>query len=53
MSAVTLIRLSMLLQHDTYHAGEINRIRSLLAGEDRWAWQIFEGIPAPPEEPRG
>jgi uncharacterized damage-inducible protein DinB len=41
--------LSMLLQHDTYHAGEINRIRSVLAGEDRWAWQIFEGIPAPPE----
>jgi uncharacterized damage-inducible protein DinB len=36
--------LSTLLQHDTYHAGEINHIRSLLAGEDRWAWQIFEGI---------
>jgi uncharacterized damage-inducible protein DinB len=36
--------LSMLLQHDTYHAGEINRIRSLLAGEDRWQWQISLGI---------
>jgi hypothetical protein len=36
--------LSMLLQHDVYHAGEINRIRSLLEGEDRWNWQIFEGI---------
>ncbi len=36
--------LSMLLQHDLYHAGEINRMRALLAGEDRWNWQIFEGI---------
>lgn len=39
--------LSMLLQHDTYHAGEINRIRALLAGEDRWQWQILEGIGSP------
>ena len=36
--------LSTLLQHDVYHAGEINHIRALLAGEDRWNWQIFEGI---------
>ena len=36
--------LSTLLQHDLYHAGEINRQRALLAGEDRWNWQIFEGI---------
>lgn len=42
--------LSMLLQHDLYHAGEINRMRALLAGEDRWHWQIFEGI-APVAEP--
>jgi len=35
--------LSMLLQHDAYHAGEINHIRSLLGGEDRWQWQIEEG----------
>jgi len=34
---------SMLLQHDLYHAGEINHIRSLLAGEDRWRWQIYFG----------
>jgi uncharacterized damage-inducible protein DinB len=34
--------LSMLLQHDVYHAGEINHIRSLLAGDDRWRWQMFE-----------
>lgn len=36
--------LSTLLQHDVYHAGEINRMRSILAGEDRWAWQIALGI---------
>jgi hypothetical protein len=36
--------LSTLLQHDVYHAGEINRMRSLLAGEDRWQWQIELGI---------
>lgn len=36
--------LSVLLQHDAYHAGEINRMRALLAGEDRWEWQILEGI---------
>jgi hypothetical protein len=37
--------LSTLLQHDVYHAGEINRMRSILAGEDRWKWQIDVGIP--------
>jgi uncharacterized damage-inducible protein DinB len=26
--------LSTLLQHDVYHAGEINRMRSVLSGED-------------------
>jgi uncharacterized damage-inducible protein DinB len=36
--------LSVLLQHDVYHAGEVNRMRALLAGEDRWAWQIELGI---------
>ena len=25
-----------LIQHDTYHAGEINYIRSLASGDDRW-----------------
>jgi uncharacterized damage-inducible protein DinB len=24
--------------HDFYHAGEINHLRSLLSGEDRWRW---------------
>ncbi|HEY8167257.1 MAG TPA: DinB family protein [Candidatus Limnocylindrales bacterium] len=36
--------LSTLLQHDAYHAGEINRMRALLAGEDRWQWQISLGV---------
>jgi DinB superfamily len=30
--------ISTILQHDAYHAGEINHIRSLLAGDDRWHW---------------
>jgi len=33
-----------MLQHDVYHAGEINRMRSTLSGEDRWQWQIDVGI---------
>ena len=36
--------LSTLLQHDVYHAGEINRMRSILSGEDRWQWEIAVGI---------
>lgn len=36
--------LSTLLQHDAYHAGEINHLRSLLAGDDRWRWQQTLGI---------
>lgn len=30
--------ISIMLAHDTYHAGEINRHRSLLHGGDRWAY---------------
>lgn len=30
--------ISMLLQHDTYHAGEINHLRSVLARDDGWRW---------------
>jgi DinB superfamily len=30
--------LSTLLQHDAYHAGEINHIRALLDGDDAWKW---------------
>lgn len=28
--------LKVLIQHDTYHAGEINHLRALLQGNDRW-----------------
>ena len=31
--------LSTMLQHDLYHAGEINHLRSQLLGDDRWRWQ--------------
>ena len=29
---------STMIEHDLYHAGEINHVRSLLAGNDRWAY---------------
>ena len=28
--------MSIVLEHDTYHAGEINHIRALLQGNDEW-----------------
>jgi uncharacterized damage-inducible protein DinB len=28
--------IEILIVHDTYHAGEINRLRSILQGNDRW-----------------
>jgi uncharacterized damage-inducible protein DinB len=31
--------MSVLIQHDMYHAGEINHIRALLQGNDAWAWE--------------
>jgi hypothetical protein len=30
--------ISTLLEHDTYHAGEINHIRALLLSDDGWKW---------------
>ena len=47
--------LAVLLQHDVYHAGEVNRMRALFAGEDRWNWQISMGIDplAEPEHDAG
>jgi hypothetical protein len=30
--------ISVLIQHDTYHAGEINHVRSLLTANDKWKW---------------
>lgn len=31
--------LRTMLEHDLYHAGEINHLRSIIAGRDRWAWE--------------
>jgi uncharacterized damage-inducible protein DinB len=31
--------IGVMIEHDLYHAGEINHIRSLLQGNDRWAWE--------------
>ena len=28
---------AVMIQHDLYHAGEINHLRSLYGGDDRWA----------------
>ena len=28
-----------MIRHDDYHAGEINHIRALMQGNDRWAWE--------------
>ena len=32
----TRVLMSIVLEHDTYHAGEINHIRALLQGNDEW-----------------
>jgi hypothetical protein len=31
--------ISTMIQHDLYHAGEINHLRSLRSGRDRWAYE--------------
>lgn len=28
----------IMIEHDIYHAGEVNHIRSLMSGDDRWAF---------------
>lgn len=30
--------INVMVQHDLYHAGEINHIRALRQGNDRWPW---------------
>jgi hypothetical protein len=30
--------ISVVIEHDLYHAGEINHLRALIQGNDRWAW---------------
>jgi hypothetical protein len=32
----------VMIQHDLYHAGEINHLRSLCQGTDRWAYETGE-----------
>ena len=31
--------INTMVQHDVYHAGEINHIRALRQGNDRWPWE--------------
>jgi hypothetical protein len=31
--------IAVMIQHDQFHAGEINHIRALRQGNDRWAWE--------------
>ena len=30
--------ISTIAQHDVYHAGEVNHVRSILASDDAWRW---------------
>ena len=32
--------IATIIQHDTYHAGEINHLRALRRGADRWAYEL-------------
>ena len=32
--------INAMIQHDLYHGGEINHIRVLRQGNDRWAWEL-------------
>jgi hypothetical protein len=34
--------IAVMIQHDLYHAGEINHLRSLRHGTDRWAYEVAE-----------
>jgi len=31
--------ISVVIEHDVYHAGEINHLRAQRQGDDRWPWQ--------------
>jgi len=35
--------IAAMITHDAYHAGEINHLRSILAGEDRWRYEQSDG----------
>lgn len=32
------------IEHDLYHAGEINHIRALKQANDRWAWEANQSV---------
>jgi len=32
--------IAVTIEHDLYHAGEINHLRALKHGDDRWAWDV-------------
>ncbi|HET9200551.1 MAG TPA: DinB family protein [Dehalococcoidia bacterium] len=32
--------ITVMIQHDLFHAGEINHLRAIRQGNDRWAWEI-------------
>ena len=34
--------ISVMIEHDLYHAGEINHLRAMRQGDDRWAWEMEE-----------
>lgn len=34
--------INVMIQHDLYHGGEINHIRSLKQETDKWAWELNE-----------
>ena len=36
----TRFLINTIIQHDLYHGGEINHIRSLRQETDKWAWQL-------------
>ena len=29
----------VIIEHDLYHAGEVNYLRALLEGNNRWPWE--------------
>ena len=35
--------ITVMIQHDLFHAGEINHLRALLQQNDRWAWESEAG----------
>jgi uncharacterized damage-inducible protein DinB len=37
--------IAVMIQHDLYHAGEINHIRALRQRNDRWAWEESDVMP--------